>query len=467
MLRDVEVSAETVEFVRGGFELLQPRLLRQRREADAVDSWLKPETTRGFRVPPKASREHRALADLARTPWLGLVVTNVTQAMFVDSIVSEDGDAKDLWRLWMDNGMASHQIANHRCMVSYGQSFGLALPAEMNGVPSARLRCLSPRRMAVEWDDSATDPYPSLALESLSVDSESEQWRLYDSEYVYWLATPAGGGDPVVHRVQWHGAGVTPVVRFANNLDLDGNVIGEVTPFIPTAARINKTSYDRLLAQHFNSWKVRTIAGIDLPEETDDPVADEAAVERQKLKLSQEDILMSEDPDTKFGTLDGTSLDTFVNSWRSDVEALAAVSQTPAHALTGQLVNLNAEALAAARAPLTQKVWERQTSASVSYARLLRVAASLSGMDALAADPMVRVTWQDMEIRSMSQAVDALGKAAQMLGIPKSGLWGRIPGVERSDVQEWERLAEEEKDADPLNSVLRGHTESTAAVVGE
>ena len=149
------------------------------------------------------------------------------------------------------------------------------------------------------------------------------------------------------------------------------------------------------------------------------------------------------------------------------MEALAAVSQTPAHALTGQLVNLNAEALAAARAPLTQKVWERQTSASVSYARLLRVAASLSGMDALAADPMVRVTWQDMEIRSMSQAVDALGKAATMLGIPKSGLWGRIPGVERSDVQEWERLAEEEKDADPLNSVLRGHTESTAAVVGE
>lgn len=175
---------------------------------------------------------------------------------------------------------------------------------------------------------------------------------------------------------------------------------------------------------------------------------------------------MSEDPDTKFGTLDGTSLDTFVSAWRSDIEALAAVSQTPAHALTGQLVNLSAEALAAARAPLTQKVFERQTSATVSYARMLRLAASMSGLNELAADPMVRVTWQDMEIRSMSQAVDALGKAASMLEIPKRALWGRIPGVERSDVQEWERLADEEADNDPLNSLVRRHSADTAVDSG-
>lgn len=42
----------------------------------------------------------------------------------------------------------------------------------------------------------------------------------------------------------------------------------------------------------------------------------------------------------------------------------------------------------------------------------------------------------------MSQAVDALGKAAQMLLIPPSALWARIPGVEKSDVEEWMELAE-------------------------
>lgn len=453
----------TTEAVAVIVERLAGVMDRQRREADAVDSWLRPETVRGFDVPRRASTEHKQLASLARTPWLSLVVTNVAQAMYVSSIVGESGEASDLWKLWLDNNMASLQVANHRAMVSYGQSFGVATPATFRGESSSRLRCLSPRRMAVEWEDSATDVYPRYALEAVSTDPTARRWRFYDSQYTYLVQDFDGQPFTVIGTPEVHGTGVTPVVRFSNMLDLDGNVMGEVTPFIPTAARINKTSYDRLLAQHFNSWKVRTIAGIDLPEETGDQDADTAAVAQEKMRLSQEDILISEDPETKFGTLDGTTLDTFVTAWRSDIEALAAVSQTPAHALTGQLVNLNAEALAAARAPLTQKVWERQVNAGATYSRLLRLAAAQAGMDDLAADPLVRVTWQDMEIRSMSQAVDALGKAASMLKIPARGLWGRIPGVERSDVQDWERMADQAAESDPLNQVLRNHSASTAS----
>lgn len=456
------VDPMDVEMVREVTQELVAKMDRQRYEAKAVDSWLRPETKRGFEVPARASQEHRDLADLSRTPWLSLVVTNVAQAMYVDNIVGEDGDAHDLWKLWLDNNMASLQVANHRAMISYGQSFGVATPATFNGTRSSKLRCLSPRRMAVQWDDAATDVYPVYALEAMSADDSVRRWRLYDDNYIYTVESTRTQPYQVTRAPEPHGTGVTPVVRFTNMLDLDGNILGEVTPFIPTAARINKTSYDRLLAQHFTSWKVRTIAGIDLPEETEDADADKAAMERQKMKLAQEDILISEDPETSFSTLDGTSLDTFVAAWRSDIEALAAVSQTPAHALTGQLVNLNAEALAAARAPLTQKVWERQVNAGATYSRLLRLAAAQAGMETTAVDPLLRVTWQDMEIRSMSQAVDALGKAASMLKIPARGLWDQIPGVERSDVQAWERMADEDADADPLRSVLRSQNSDTA-----
>lgn len=269
-------------------------------------------------------------------------------------------------------------------------------------------------------------------------------------------------GERVITSYMEHGMGVTPVVRFANQIDLEGRVTGEVDPFIPTAARINKTSYDRLLSQHFTAWQVRTISGIDLPEDPD-PATEAAKTDAAKLKLSQEDMLVSEDPETKFGVLPGADLSTFISAWRSDIEALAATSQTPAHALTGQLVNLNAEALAAARSPLTQKVYERRINAGEGYSRMLRLAASFAGLDDLAADPMVRVTWQDMEIRSMSQAVDALGKAKTMLEVPARALWSRIPGVERTDLQEWERLADEDQEADPLNRVLRNHAAPTGA----
>lgn len=457
-LEAAEINAAMVE--------LKKTLDYQRRQVSHVDSWLRPNSERGFSVPQRASAEHRALADLARTPWLGLVVTNVAQAMYVDSVVTENGQDQELWKLWLDNDMARVQVANHYAMVSYGQSFGVVTPAEFSGTQSARIRCLSPNRMACMWTDPATDVYPELALEARSADADNTQYRLYDNQYIYHVVATNTTDSYQVVGIDHHGVGVTPVCRFANSLDLDGNVTGEVTPFIPTAARINKTSYDRLLAQHFSSWKVRTIAGIDMPVD-DDPDVEKSLVEQQKLKLSQEDLLISEDPGTKFGTLDGTLLDTFVNAWRSDIEALAAVSQTPAHALTGQLVNLSPEALAAARAPLTQKVWERQVSAGATYSRLLRLAASINGLDTQAADPLVRVTWQDMEIRSMAQAVDALGKAASMLGIPKRALWNRIPGVERSDVQEWERLADQEQDADPINAVLRRHSAATADSAGD
>jgi hypothetical protein len=110
-------------------------------------------------------------------------------------------------------------------------------------------------------------------------------------------------------------------------------------------------------------------------------------------------------------------------------------------------VNLSAEALAAARAGLTQKVTERQKSFGKSHVQALRLGAQLEGNDADALDVMARVTWQDMEIRSIAQAVDALGKAATMLQVPVKALWQRIPGVEKSDVDEWEVMAQ---NADPV-----------------
>lgn len=444
---------------------LKKVLIQQKRDAEAVDSWIRPNSEYGFDVPRRASAEHKALANLARTPWLGLVVANVAQAMYVDSIVTEKGHDSELWKLWLDNDMGRLQIANHRAFIAYGQSFGVVTPAHFNGVDTAKIRCLSPKRMACEWVDGATDVYPAFALEACSSATDNTAYRLYDEENIYYVDMSAGEDMPEIVDIDSHGVGVTPVCRFSNILDLDGNTVGEVTPFIPTAARINKTSYDRLLAQHFNSWKVRTIAGIDMPEDEDPKVAQEKA-DATKTKLSHEDLLISENPDTKFGVLDATSLDTFVAAWRADIEALAAVSQTPAHALTGQLVNLSAEALAAARAPLTQKVWERQVGAAATYSRLLRLAASITGLEEQAADPMVRITWQDMEIRSMSQAVDALGKAVSMLKIPERALWNKIPGVERSDVQEWERIADERAAADPINVALRGHDATTADSAG-
>jgi hypothetical protein len=408
-------------------------------------------------LPRKATPELKRLALLSRVPWLTLVVTATAQAMYVDGFRSEldrddieadeEQSASPPWRTWLANAMDRRQIALHRAALAYGWSFAKVLPGEdpVTGRSMSVIRGVSPRKMFALWEDPAEDDWPRYTMQIVDAKRNGEALvRVLDDTAEHELRVDTNGDDvEYLGRKGVHDAGVCPVIRFANMLDLEGRTPGEVEPHIAIAARINKTSYDRLLTQHFNSWKVRTVAGMAEPD-------DEELAVRKKLQVRQDDILVSEDPDTKFGSLDETPLEGFISAHRNDVETLAAVSQTPTHELTGQMANLSAEALAAARASLNQKVVERQKSFGASHAQMLRLAVALEGDESYASDPTGRVTWQDMEIRSMSQAADALGKMAEMLHVPPTALWALIPGVEKTDVAEWIRLAEE---GDPITKM--------------
>lgn len=441
-------QSSVIELVR---DQLWPGWTKERDKLDAIDKWARWQQE-ASRLPKQSSRESKFLEEISRTPWLGLVVTTVAQCMYVDNYRSsiEDEDPKrGPWWTWARNGFDRRQIAVHRAALTYGYSYVKVLPGEdYLGEPMAVMKGVSPRKMWAVYEDPAVDDWPMYAMQVDSQPRNTSMVRVYDEEHEYFLSTEGTEGDKFEFiEAREHEASVPPVVRYTNQLDLDGRADGEVEPYIGPARRINKTAYDRLLAQHYNSWKVRTVTGMAKPDDDED-------AEIKRLLLRQQDLLIAEDPDTKFGTLDETPLEGFVSSWRADVEALAAVSQTPAHQLTGQLVNLSAEALAAARASLTQKVYERQKSFGASHGQSLRLAAALEGQEDYATDVLGRVSWQDMEIRSLSQAVDALGKAATMLEVPKRALWGRIPGVERPDVDEWARMAKEDDPAAQMAAEL-------------
>ena len=440
-----------------------------------LDGWYRwsPEDVR---IPRGATPELKALLELSRTPWLGLVVTSTAQCLFVDGVRSaldKVGDPEEVnrqlaakpgapippvqdkpnlpegpWEIWLANQLDKRQSAIHRAAIAYGYSYTTVLPGEdFRGEPMPVIRGVSPRKMLAFYEDAAEDDWPVYAMQVLAHKPQSDmRVKVYDDQHVYTVTVPYGRSDlsdgPTVQLedTKRHGAGVCPVVRYCYELDLDGRSPGEVEPHIPLAMRINKTAYDRMLVQHFNSWKIRFIAGLEAPD-------NEAEANRKKLKLSQDDFLIFEDPDTKAGSLPETTLDGFIRAHENDVQALAAVTQTPTHELTGNMINLSAEALAAARASQGQKVDGLKHSIGGSHAQSLRLASSMRGDEEHAKDITLRVTWQDTSIRSIAQAVDALGKAATMLNIPDQALWSRIPGVEKSDVEEWKRMA---KLADPL-----------------
>jgi len=371
---------------------------------------------------------------------------------------SEAGDSPP-WRAWMANQMDRRQVALHRAMLAYGYAFTTVLPGRdpMTGIDQAVIRGVSPRKMVAFYEDPAEDDWPEYAMRIVERKGDEYRVRLYDDTAVYELSIGGYSGAAEVKLLEEpavHGAGVCPVIRYANMLDLDGRTPGEVEPYIGIAGRINKTSYDRLLVQHFNSWKIRYVTGMAEPDGEEDAI-------RTKLRLRQDDLLIAEDPDTKFGQLDETSLGGFIDAHRADIETLAAASQTPTHELTGQMANLSAEALAAARASLSQKITERQKSAGAAHAQTLKLAAALDGHRDYATDITGRVTWQDMEIRSISQAADALGKMVQMLGVPPTATWARIPGVEKQDVVEWIELADR---GDPITKMQQRLEQQVMAV---
>lgn len=460
MALSVEAASELI------VKVLYPRYQREAERLERIDRWYRWQAD-DIKLPRSATSELKQLIELSKTPWLGLVVSSLSQCLYVDGyrspldLAQEEGRADPVppsgpWRTWHANGMDNRQVAIHRAALAYGYCYVSVLPGkDGDGEDRSVIRGVSPRKAIAVYEDPAEDLWPEYVLVVNSRGTgEGYTLRLYDNEYVMTFTLGSDTDKPEFVGSEEHRAGVPPFVRFANMLDLDGRCDGEVEPFIPLAARINKTSYDRMLTQHFSSWKIRTIAGMAQPDN------DEAA-NRKKLQLRQDDILVADDPDTKFGTLDETPLNGFIDAWRSDIEALAAVTQTPTHALTGQLVNLSAEALAAARAGLTQKVAERQKAFGASHVQVLRLAAMLEGDMAYADDDLARVTWQDMEIRSMSQAVDALGKAAQMLQVPLPALWQRIPGVEKSDVDEWRRMVSELDPMDRLTAELARQSRET------
>ena len=432
-------------------ELVHDRLYQpwktERARLDKLDAWYRfdPESVP---IPNGATRELRQLIDLARTPWLRLVVSTTAQAMYVDGYRSpESSENATAWDAWQRNDFDARQIAIHRYAIAFGYCFATVLPGDKGAV----LRGISPRKMQAFYTDPGEDDWPRLAIR---VDGQGAPGRklirVYDEEAEYILSTESDGDQIEYLDTKVHDFGECPVVRYAVGLDLDARTDGEIEPFIPIAQRINKTVYDRLMTQHYNSWKVRTVAGMAEPLVPGTDETDVEAAAQTKLNLRQDDLLVAEDPDTKFGTLPETPLDGFIRAGESDVKTLAAVSQTPAHSLTGDLINLNAEALEAARADYTNKITEMRTVIGKSHDQLLRAAAFVDGDTTGAEDFAAHVTWQDTTIRSLSQAVDALGKAAQMLNVPVQALWQRIPGVTKLDVDEWRRMAAELSETDSV-----------------
>lgn len=404
---------------------------------------------RGSQAHPAAPRgqpqEVRRLAQMARVNVCDIVISAVAQAMYVEGYrVPSGSDEAAAWQVWQANRLDARQSAVHRAALAYGTSYATVLPGSTSDLspdkPMPVIRGYSPRRLTAAYgiDD---DDWPRWALRSDPLGGGKMQFRLYDANDVYIVESTGSvrSGTPQLTFVEQlvHGVGIVPVVRFRNVMDLDEDNQGEVEPLFETQDQIDVTTFELLVAQHYQSFRQRWIIGWT------------AADENALLKASAAKIWTFDDSpdDVKVGEFGETELKGYLESREASLKYAATLSQTPIHELTGTIANLSADALVAAEVGQRRKISERQLSFGEAWEQVLELAGRIAGFET---EAQAQVRWRDTEARALSQTVDALGKMAQMLGVPPQMLWERIPGVSQADITRWQ---EEFAKSDALTSL--------------
>jgi hypothetical protein len=441
-------------------------------------------------MPPQADDEYRLLAKRAVSNWMPLLIGTPAQALYVDGyragtsgsgLPNASSSSSVQWSHWQRSRMDARQAAVYRGALGYGHSFVLTEKTK-KGVMS---KGLSAKRTAALFEDPANDetPYAAITVVSKPRGETPGKARLFDGkrEYAVQFKSYTDTDSIRVGGGKLHGASECPVTRFAASVDLEGRTIGVVQPMIALQNRINQTIFDLLVAQTYTSHEVRYVTGMAPPlqmemldengQVTTDPAL--AVDSRPRLDAAGNPIpaainhnarrfLFAEDPDVKFGSLPAGPIGSLIDSVDMSIRHLAAVSQTPPHHLLGQIANLSAEALLAAETALSRKIAEFRSLFGEAWERVFRLAAELEGETGAADDFTGEVQWRDMESRSLAQAADALGKLADQLGIPKRGLWKRVPGVTQTEYEDWEQMAEEDDSVGQLATALTRATPDTA-----
>lgn len=429
-----------------------PAWLAQQQAALAVDPYLRGEHPLPVSSNSQSTQEREALRRLAATPFGRVILNSTTQALNVRGVRMPGSDeVPQVWRdFWLRNKMVARQNAIWRPAIGYGQGYTSVLPGQLgiNAEDGMVIRNYTPKTMTAFFNET-WDEYPAIALNGIEQRDERGQpywlFEVFDEEAVHYayvheiqLGAPSKDTKITYLESRPHDAGVTPIVYHTPLVDDDGGSRGEILPFLPIIQRLDQSVYDRLLIQRQAAWKVRTAAGVKRP-------ASSTAAASLEAKMKAGDLLTSDDPSTKFGTLDASSMLEHVETRNSDLRDLATASQTPAYMFTGEESNLQPEALAAISSGYQQRIEQNKRALGMSVEKVFDLAMH---QDATLGEPEsgLEIRWAEFRPYSLTQISDALGKLAQQLEISPELLYEYVPFMTDNDVERAIEKREEAKD---------------------
>lgn len=238
--------------------------------------------------------------------------------------------------------------------------------------------------------------------------------------------------------------GEVPVVPFVRRASLSDPVTGAsaVDDLLDLTDAVSKVLADALVTSEYYARPRRWATGLEIEEDEDGRPVDPFGEGR---------FLQSEDPETRFGQLDGARLDGYADMLATLTQSIGALSGLPPHylGLHGDQP-ASADGIRAAEAQLTARARAEQRRADNEWARVAWLLDAVERGDGAVLEDLhtAEVSWSSPETSTPAMAADAAAKL-RGIGIPLEAILTDQLGIKEDRAQ---RLAELARVESVLNS---------------
>ena len=375
--------------------------------------------------------------------FMPLVVSAVEERLSVEGFrLGEDpASDRDAWNIWQRNGLDSDSLLAHRESLIKGDAYAIVW-GDADGNP--RVSVESPQDVIIAYKPG--DRKCRVAALKKWKDDEGLHATLFTPEYVFKFEKENGGDwTPDVDDFEpWplvNPMGVVPVVAFTNEPQITSPYgTSEFYNVIAQQDALNKILSDMLVASEFAAFPQRYVTGLEIPE-------DDNGVARAPFEIAVDKLLIAEDPNAKFGTLQAGDLDNYVKAAEVYRHDIAILTRTPPHYFSSGDSFPSGEAIKSAETGLVAKSRAKMRFYGEAWEEVMRLCFKVLGDsrgDAMATETI----WADPEYRSESELADALVKRAS-IGVPRQQLW-EDAGYSQVQIARFHAM----EAADSLNSFL-------------
>lgn len=405
------------------------------------------------------SLQYERLLKHSQTNVCGLIADAVQQRMQVDGfrVVGSTETNDEAWRIWQENHLDADFDLVLREMLATGYSYMMVWPDADDETtpiitpescrdtitvadPGNRRKVSAALRVWV--DELSGDIFANLYTPNAlykwrskyddlvsSGDDYERKWEIRQVEGEAWPAP-----NPL---------GVVPVIPFINDPDMYGNGRSEFEQALKIQDRLNKRLTDLAITIEYGSFKQKWATGFDVPTDEDGQPLDD-------IKTAITRMIVSENPDTKFGAFDATDPSPILEAVKTDIIHALAVTQTPPSHSVMTMVNIGTDAIRETGAALVTKVWARNRFTGESLEQVMRLALRSAGSEA---DSRMETVWHSPETYTLAERADAATKY-RSIGYPTRKIL-EMDGKTPAEIEEFMQMKAQETTVEGFGDPMR------------